>query len=337
MDLKSEFMRDFELTLLPDFTPDQINIIKNQLLVSLGQYDLVKKTREIIPYDNTNEIIIKNFVGCLLIAGKSPKTAKQYAYEVRRFADFKGKKLTEVTAMDLKEYMAYQLAVKKVAKTTANNTKNYLSAFFTWLQEEGYVEVNPCATIKSVKQEQKIKEIFSEVELDRMRSLDLNSRNRALIEVLLSTGARIEEICALNQSDIDFQNLTVLIRGGKGGKDRITYLSKVAAYHLKIYLSERKDSIPALFLNYPNREVKYQDRITEDGVRNILRDIGHSLGIEKCHPHKFRRTLATSLYKKGMDLHEIQQILGHTSISVTMEYIVADNTMVQHSYNKFMN
>lgn len=337
MEIKSEILREFELSLLSEFNPEQIKIISNKFLVSLEEYDIVKKSKEIIPYDYSNEILLRNFHGCLIISGKSPLTAEQYISELRRFIKFKGKKLTDITPIDLKEYIAYKLAVCGVSKSTANNIRNRLSSFFQWLTEEGYVEVNPCTTLKSVKQEKKIKEIFSEVELDRMRSLKMYPRDRAIIEVLFSTGVRVEELCNLNISDVNFQESTVFVRGGKGQKDRIVYMSKVATYHLDIYLKSRNDNQEALFLNYPNRNDVWKSRITDSGIRAILRQVGKKLGISKCHPHKFRRTLATMLYKKGMDLHEIQQILGHEDISVTMGYIVSDNTMTKHSYNKYMN
>lgn len=335
--MKNEVIRNFSLSLLPDFTAEQINVIVNNLLLSLEGYDIVKSCTDLVPYDYTNEVLLRDYYGCLIIAGKSERTAKTYIYELKRLINFKGKKLTEITSIDLKEYMAYILAVKKCKKSTANNAKNFLSSFFKWLNEEGYVEVNPCLTLKSVKQEKKIKEVFSEIELERMRDLNLCLRDRVLIEFLLSTGVRVEEFCSLDISDIDMHKLTVLVRDGKGGKDRITYMSKVTAYYLNLYLQSREDTNQALFLNYPNRNAKYQNRITMDGVRNVLKEIGLQLGIKKCHPHKFRRTLATMLYKKDMPVHEIQLILGHNDISVTMEYIVSDNNMTKSAYDKFIN
>lgn len=334
MEGKAELLRTFELSLLDDFSPTQINLISTKLQVALSNYDLVQIERAIVVYDFGNEEILTNFMACMLLQGKSKGTIKMYCREVKKLYEFKGKNLKDISTQDIKEYLA-SLLVRGVSKRTTANSRNYISSFYRWLYEDGYIAKNPCETLHAVKFEKEIKPAFTDIEIDKMRSCELSVRDRAVVEVLLSSGVRVEELCNLNRNDIDLDNLKVHVRCGKGAKDRITYISRVAAYRLNDYLSIRTDDNSALFLNYENRKAEYQDRISADGIRGILNDLGEKTNI-KAHPHKFRHTFATNLYNRGMDLHEIQLLLGHNSLDTTMVYISSDNKALESSYLKHM-
>lgn len=170
---------------------------------------------------------------------------------------------------------------------------------------------------------------FNDVEIDKLRSVCKTPKRRAVIEVLLSSGVRCEELTNLDIGDVDMRNRTLLVRNGKGGKDRIVYISEVAAEHLERYLSTRKDSSVELF------RTQQGERYSCSGIQDMMRRLGKAAGISNVHPHRFRRTFATNLYKRGMDVHEIQRLMGHSNIQTTLGYICTDDAQLRAAYERY--
>lgn len=331
---KLDFIRKYELSLVEEFTPEQIQRIVIFLRAALNDYDLSLKVTDMVPYDTTNQDILMQFASCLLISGKSKKSIKQYIRTMQRLLEYKNQHLDVFTATDIKAYLASEM-IRGVSNRTISNTRNYISAFFKWASEENIIPTNPCLSVKAVKYRREIEPAFTDVQIDKMRNYISSKRDRAIFELLLSSGIRVNELCNLKTSDIDTKALKVFVHNGKGGKDRITYMSRVAAHHIELYLNGRTDG--PLFKSYDNRDEKYQDKLSTDGVRTILSNIGSAVSIDKCHPHRFRHTFATSLYNKGMDIHEIQLLMGHSNVSTTINYISTDDNKIGNSYVKFLN
>ena len=138
-----------------------------------------------------------------------------------------------------------------------------------------------------------------------------------MIDFLLSTGIRVGELVRLNIGDIDFAERECVVYG-KGDKERKAYFDAKTKIHLLNYIESRTDGNETLFvsLNKPH------NRLTESGVELRLREMGKKLGVEKVHPHKFRRTMATRAIEKGMPIEQVQKILGHEKIDTTLRYYV---------------
>ena len=132
----------------------------------------------------------------------------------------------------------------------------------------------------------------------------------------------------LNRDKVNFETLEVLVVG-KGDKERTVYMDPVAAMLLKQYLESRTDDCEALFVN------RYGNRITPGGVRGMMKALANVAGVEKVHPHRFRRTMATGLVRRGMPIEEVAAILGHEKLDTTMKYVVLNNEDLKHSYRKF--
>ena len=163
------------------------------------------------------------------------------------------------------------------------------------------------------------------------RSCD-NIRDLALVECLYSTGVRVSELTSLNISDIDFkQNCAVVL--GKGHKERTVYLSQTAIMYLKKYLEQRTDYNDALFVS----KRSLHKRLAKSGIENILKKLGAKVNIKNTHPHRFRRTFATNMLKKGMPIEEVKILLGHLKMDTTMLYCCVDNDSVKYTYNKYMS
>jgi len=176
-----------------------------------------------------------------------------------------------------------------------------------------------------------IKETYTDEELERMRDNCDEIRDLAIIDMLASTGMRIGEMVRLNREDIDFSERECIVFG-KGDKERIVYFDARAKLHLQEYLYSRTDDNPALFvtLRAPH------ERIQIGGVESRLRHIGIKLKIEKVHPHKFRRTLATMAIDKGMPVEQLQQLLGHQRIDTTLQYAMVKQSNVKTAHRKYI-
>ena len=326
-DPRMDFLRKLETTLSGTFTTAQISIISGSVIKALDDYELTERCTDLAPMDDFNERILKRFIACLRLDGKSERTAYQYRRSCQRLSDLTGKRFDEIGPYDIRMMLAQDMERGLKASSIENQRAN-LSAFFQWLHNEEIIDRNPVARIAPIKYTKEVRKAFSEVEIDALRSGCHSLKDRALIEFLLATGARVSELASMSVSDISTETMTVHIRHGKGSKERITYISDVALKHLLSYLHSRKETGSALFYN------KNHEALTADGVRFILNEIAKRAGVENVHPHRFRRTFATGLAKRGMPVQEIQILMGHVNINTTMVYIAMDDTQLQASYKR---
>lgn len=301
--------------------------VMGAITVQLEKYELVERTTEVGFKNNSSEKLLQLYAGTLLTEGKSKKTVYGYIHFLKRFMYDINIQLLDVTTMDIKIWLAK--TQENVSLRTCENYRSYLSSFYTWLQNEEFISKNPMAKIKPIKYIEEKKGILDDVEIDSIRMANKNVRDRAIFELLLSSGIRIAELCALNIEDIDFSKKSVLVREGKGGKQRVTYINDIAVVYLEKYLRQRNDNLPYLFVTRNNT------RLTTDAARDCLAKMGKNAGVKDVHPHKCRRTFATTMHKKGMDIHSIQKLLGHTNINTTMIYIKSDDQALKAEYRKY--
>lgn len=235
-----------------------------------------------------------------------------------------------MTVYNIRSYLSAE-EKRGVAASTRENRRQVLSSFFGWLSREGLIEKNPMLNVAPVKQKKVKRKPFSNREIAKLRRAALNpndSRNMAIILFFASTGCRVGEVCKLNRDDIDMkeQSVTVL---GKGDKERTVLFDDDAALYLSSYLSEREDDEEALFLG------KFNERMTPGGMRYMMRQLGKKAGVTNVHPHRFRRTRATSLIDHGMQIQNVSHLLGHEKIDTTMKYVYIDEQNVATDYRKY--
>ena len=156
-------------------------------------------------------------------------------------------------------------------------------------------------------------------------------RDLAIIDMLSSTGIRVGELVKLNRADINFNERECIVLG-KGDKERLVYFDARTKLHLQNYLDSRSDDYPALFITLN----KPASRLTINAVEIRLRELGKELGLTKVHPHKFRRTLATTAIDKGMSIEQVQTLLGHQKIDTTMQYAMVKQQNVKTSHRKYI-
>lgn len=306
-----------------------IEPIKQVLIRAIGYYEITKKCTAITVLDDSNIKILKTFLATKKIEGGSSETAKTRWYVINRFNQELNKPFCEVNTFDILRWLAEQQM--RVSLSTAESYRNILSSLFTWMYQSKIILDNPMETIRPIKHPEAIKRSFTSVEVDALKCACKSNMDRAMLEVLLSSGVRCEELCNLKWRDINFITKDVYVIEGKGNKNRVTMIDDVTKKYLLEYRAELKFESEYVFAVRYNGVIKQR---TTDSVWRKLKMIANRAQVNEVNPHKFRRTFATTLYKRGLDLRMIQKLLGHSNINTTMIYIDGDIEMLRDAYKK---
>ena len=279
----------------------------------------------------SNDEFLKMFLDAKRIEGCSDRTIKYYRVTIEHLLKNVVSPIRKITTEMMRAYLVDYQKINNCAKTTVDNIRRNISSFFSWLEEEDYILKSPMRRIHKIKTQKTVKNIISDEEIEKLRDNCKNIRDTAMIDLLYSTGIRVGELVKLNIEDIDFSERECVVFG-KGDKERRVYFDAKSKIHLKNYIESRKDNNPALFvtLNAP------YDRLKISGVEIRIRELGRMLNLEKVHPHKFRRTMATRAIDKGMTIEQVQKILGHSQIDTTMQYAIVNQNNVKASHRKYI-
>lgn len=279
----------------------------------------------------SNDEFLKMFLDAKRIEGCSDRTIKYYRVTIEHLLKNVISPIRKITTEMMRAYLVDYQKINNCGKTTVDNIRRNISSFFSWLEEEDYILKSPMRRIHKIKTQKTVKNIISDEEIEKLRDNCKNIRDTAMIDLLYSTGIRVGELVKLNIEDIDFSERECVVFG-KGDKERRVYFDAKSKIHLKNYIESRKDNNPALFvtLNAP------YDRLKISGVEIRIRELGRMLNLEKVHPHKFRRTMATRAIDKGMPIEQVQKILGHSQIDTTMQYAIVNQNNVKASHRKYI-
>ena len=275
--------------------------------------------------------LLERFLSTKRLEGRSERTIKYYRTSISKMLEAVGKSVMAITTDDLRAYLADYQSRPTVSTATVDNQRRNLGTFFAWLEEEDYILKSPVRRIHKIKTTVAVREAYTDDEMERLRDACENSRDLAIIDVLASTGMRIGELVKLNRDDIDFTERECLVLG-KGDKERMVYFDARAKLHLKVYLDSRTDDNEALFVGLRAP----RNRVTINGIELRVRELGRKVGIKKCHPHKFRRTMATVAIDKGMPIEQVQRLLGHEKIDTTLHYAMVKQSNVKIAHRKYI-
>lgn len=279
-----------------------------------------------------NQEYLEMFLAAKRIEGCSERTISYYRSTISNMLMSIELPIRKMLTENLRLYLTeYQLR-GNCGKVTIDNVRRNLSSFFSWLEEEDFIIKSPIRRIHKVKTGTTVKEVISDESIEIMRDGCDSARDLAMIDLLYSTGIRVGELVNLDISDIDFEERECIVYG-KGDKERRVYFDARTKLHIQAYLKERTDTNKALFvsLNQPNK------RLRVSGVEIRLRELGRKFKINRVHPHKFRRTMATRAIDKGMPIEQVQHILGHQQIDTTMKYAMVIQNNVKASHRKFIS
>ena len=326
--MKQNLITEVVQGMLPYLNNAQTEKLQEVLAHALFGYEVAKTDRD----ENVSEQnLVDLFLSAKRIEGCSEKSLKYYESTILAMLDALHKEVKQIDTDDIRSYLTEYQARKKSSKVTIDNIRRILSSFFSWLEDEDYIVKSPVRRIHKVKTGTNIKETYSDEALELMRDNCTELRDLAMIDMLASTGMRVGEMVLLNREDINFNERECVVFG-KGDKERIVYFDARTKIHLQNYLQSRTDDDPALFVSLQAPH----SRLSIGGIEVRLRQMGKRLGLNKVHPHKFRRTLATMAIDKGMPIEQLQQLLGHKRIDTTLQYAMVKQSNVKIAHRKYI-
>lgn len=306
-----------------------LNIAQLKKLQEVLLKHLTEKEAKQQEIDNTE--YVKLFLDAKKIEGCSDRTLKYYRVTVEHMLRQILSPIRKITTEEIRAYLVDYQKINNCSKVTVDSIRRNISSFFSWLEEEDYILKSPMKRIHKIKTKTVVKNTISDEDIEKLRDHCSNIRDLAMIDLLYSTGMRVGELVNLNIDNVDMEQRECIVYG-KGDKERKVYFDAKAKIHLLNYLNSRSDTNPALFvtLDAPHERLKIS------GVEIRIRELGRKLGLERIHPHKFRRTMATRAIDKGMPIEQVQKILGHSQIDTTMQYAIVNQTNVKISHQKFI-
>ena len=306
--------------------PTQLKI-RDILLNQLYPYQVTSVETALVASDLEEKLAM--YIQSLKLRGYSDATLKNDIYKIRKLGEFIVKPVSTITYNDLRQFLYIQ--TKDLKPSSTNNYISVIKTFFQWLTDEEYITKNPMSKIKQTKIPRRLRKSLSIEEVEKLRDACKDVRERAVIEFIFATGCRVSEVVNIDLNDINWQQLSVRVIG-KGDKEREVYFDARTKLHLKAYLQSRTDDNPALIVSL---KAPY-NRLTIGGVEKAVRKLGEMAQINKVHPHKFRRTLATMAIDKGMPIEQVQNLLGHKNINTTMQYAMVNTANVKNSHRKIL-
>lgn len=328
MIMKQNLINDVIQAMLPYLNNSQAEKLQEVMQHTLFDYKILESESK---DKQSEQNLLELFLSAKRIEGCSEKSLKYYEVTIKTMSMSIGKEVKHIQTDDIRSYLTNYQINKKSSRVTIDNIRRILSSFFSWLEDEDYILKSPVRRIHKVKTISNIKKTYSDEDLELMRDNCSEIRDLAMIDMLASTGMRVGEMVLLNKIDIDFNERECVVFG-KGDKERVVYFDARTKIHLKEYLQSRNDNNPALFvsLKVPHERLKI------GGIEIRLRNFGKQLGINKVHPHKFRRTLATMAIDKGMPIEQLQQLLGHRRIDTTLQYVMVKRSNVKIAHRKYI-
>lgn len=324
--------------LIIEIEQEMINLLNNMQMEKLHKV-LLKNLQGLAFIDETNNKSLENeevdycniFICAKRVEGCSEKSIKYYKSTIENMLKTLDKPVKHITTEDLRGYLAEYHKRSNCSKVTIDNIRRILSTFFSWLEDENYVLKSPVRRIHKIRTGKIVKEIYTDENLEIMRDNCKEIRDLAIIDLLNSTGIRVGELVKLNIDDIDFNERECIVEG-KGDKQRRVYFDARTKIHLQNYINSRVDDNKAVFVSL----IEPYNRLNISGVEIRMRTLGKKLNINKLHPHKFRRTLATRAIDKGMPIEQVQQLLGHQKIDTTLQYAMVNQNNVKISHRKYI-
>lgn len=354
--MKNDLVNEVIYAMYSKIGDENTDALKSCLYMNLMKYNLSEKSTEVTVYkgDETQNLLRKFLIG-KKVKGCTDRTLEYYRKSISHVFERIGKSPVETTVDDIRAYMAIRQMQDKVSPVTINNECRALSSFYTYMRQEEIILRNPMEKIDQMKVQKRKKEAFTELELERMRTVCETNRERAMFEILLSTGCRVTELTLIRRDEIDGNQILV---HGKGQKDRYVYLNAKAIIALEKYMNERSDESPWIFpcctesvtagikgtkgtlrnmkkCWYQNPELVGDKPQDKGAIESVIRKIGKEVGV-KAHPHKFRRTCATFALRNGMPLLQVSKMLGHESVETTQIYLDLNEEELREAHQKYV-
>lgn len=310
---------------------DQLRELQSAMRIVFSGCEIVEETGlQVI--DRSWQQDLDEYLVSKSLEGKSPATVERYRYELQRLLAYINKSVMKICSGDISGYLRAYKQIRHVSNQTLKGVRAVYSSFFVWLRDRDRIRKNPMILVEDIKVESVIRKPYTDEEMERMLRECSNLRDKAMLEFLYSTAVRVSELARLNREDIKFSGRDLIVYG-KGSKERRVYINDRTNMYLQEYLQSRTDSDLALFVSVKSPH----NRLTKAGIEDIVRRIGRAAGVDKAHPHRFRRTALTNVLNRGMPLQEAMILAGHAKPETTMRYCTVDQEAVQYHHKKYLS
>ena len=299
-----------------------------------AEYDVARKETALVPLDMTAQYMLVEYLACKSLEGYSPATLYNYRVSLSKFLAAVKKNPDDIQTNDIRMYLYRYQEARKISNRTLDKMRMTIGGFFHWAMIEGKLERDPSMAIRPIKYIVKPKPSLSQIEMEYVRKVLGDKRERAIIEMFYSTACRVSELCSMKKCDVDWDNNTIKILG-KGGKYRTVYINAKAYVALKDYLDLRTDNNEYLIVS----DRKPHGKLTRAAVEKIIRLVSerayHMTGVH-ITPHIFRHTTISTALRNGMPLQNVSKMAGHAQVRTTMYYAQIDTTDVQHDHSRYV-
>ena len=299
--MQEQFVNEFMARVTDLISDADLNIVYNQLMIHVSEYDIRKKSTEVAIYEGYLPECYEVFFVTRKIEGMSMKSLELYNMVLKHFFYCLNKKIEKITTNDIRVYLYKVQQERRLSNATLDSRRTIIHSFLEWAANEQYIGSNPCRSIRPIKYERPKRNPLTAIE-------------------------------RVNIADVDFHKKEVLLFG-KGNKHRISYINARAELALKKYLEIREDDNPALFVS----ERKPHDRIKKAAIEKRVRQLGEMSGIgRRVYPHLIRHTTATDGLFRGLPVEEVQKLLGHVNITTTMIYAEVSEENTKNDHKKYI-
>lgn len=304
--------------------------LKIRLEEVLDRYNIETKTTEQLKADLIDNIRL--YISSKRLEGLSDLTLSDYYRELVMFEFFVDKPTVQITTSDIRRYLASN---DSVMASTNGKKLSVIKSFFTWLVDEEIILRNPSSRIRQMKQPKRLPKALTAIELEQLREACESLRERAIVEVMYSTGCRLSEISNMKRKAINWSNSSLKVIG-KGDKERVVYINPKARYHLERYLEECEESENECEHLFSTERRPYR-QLQNKSIQDIISKISSRTTIDKkVTPHVFRHTMATLAMENGIELGDLQQLLGHESANTTLRYASVSEERKYNAHKRFV-
>lgn len=320
---------DYAMKLSMIFSPADVNLICGILDGVAVDYEVSEKSTALMVYEDRFPRLAEIYLQAKRLEGVSKNTEKLYRNRLRIFFDHVQMSPDEIKTNDIRCFLAGYQRQTGISDRTLDKDRQIINGFFAWCVDEEYLVKNPCKNIKEIKYEVKPRRALTRMQLETMRRACQNERETAIVDTLYSTGCRVSELANMRLSDINTEDKSVRIKG-KGSKYNICYFNIDAQLSLDDYIKTREDQSDYLFVGK-----RTQTRLSPNSIERIVKQIAERVELNVT-PHVIRHTTATLALQSGMQLTQVQKMLGHSSPDTTLIYAEVLQDDIKNAHLKFV-
>lgn len=315
----------------PELNNDQLKKLKVVLTLHLGNFRLEEQKNEVVIYDETSDIAAyKQYFVSMKLKNLSDGTIALRMRTLDKFMRWIRKPYGDITTWDIKKYLAQRTMVDHLASSTLERERGTICLFFKWLYDEEYLPKDIGKSVEKIKVEKRLRHAFTPVEVELIRNACRKPKERAVIEMLLSTGCRVSELVSIRIEDYDSARGEASVIG-KGNKERMVYFNAKAKVAIDNYLKIKPHATGPLLCGLKGPGTTF----TPNGVQKMIREIAKRANVAHAHPHKFRRTAATIAINSKVDINDVRIFLGHEDIKTTQHYIDSSGVDFKQKHDLF--